>query len=106
MKALILSLLATTSAIGAVTMANPSSASAGEVYNREVNQERRIYDGVKDGQINRSEFRHLEAREERIDAQRRADLRQNGGHLTAAEYKQLNREENRASNAIYRDRHN
>jgi len=104
MKISALVLLAST-VLGTVAF-NPSIASAGEVYNRLENQQDRIQQGVRDGQINGREYRNLEHREASINKQRLADLKRDGGHLTARDYRHLNREENRASNAIYRDRHN
>jgi hypothetical protein len=104
MKAITIALLATT-AIGTVVL-NPTTASAGEVYNRELNQQYRIYKGVENGQISAREFRNLEIREARLDAQRRYDLYKDGGHLTAQDRARLNARENRISNSIYRDRHN
>ena len=104
MKGLALVLLAST-VLGTVVF-NPLIASAGEVANRLENQQNRIHQGVKDGQINHQEYKNLEHCEANINKQRLADLKKDGGHLTAKDYRQLNREENRVSNAIYRDRHN
>lgn len=104
MKISALVLLAST-VIGTVAF-NPAIASAGEVANRLENQQDRIQQGVRDGQINHREYRNLEHREASINKQRLADLKKDGGHLTAKDYRQLNREEDRVSNAIYRDRHN
>lgn len=104
MKVSALVLLAST-VIGTVAF-NPSIASAGEVANRLENQQDRIHQGGKDGQIDYREYKNLERREASINNQRLADLKKNGGHLTAKDYRQLNRREDRLSNAIYRDRHN
>ncbi|MBE9206802.1 hypothetical protein IQ244_09795 [Nostoc sp. LEGE 06077] len=82
----------------------PSVASAGEVYHREVNQQQRIYHGVKNGSIDRTELRQLERREASLEAARRRDVRRDG-HLTPQERRQLNRRENRFSHTIYRDKH-
>jgi len=89
----------------AAALFSPMVASAGEVYNRELHQEQRIFNGVKDSQLSRAEFRNLERRELSVNAQRMADLHRNGGHLTYGEYAHLNRELNGLSNSIYRDRH-
>jgi hypothetical protein len=104
MKSLILPILAITSVVGTFSLVNPSSASAGTIYNRELNQQQRIYDGVKQGTINPSEFRNLERREAHIDDQRRYYLSRDG-YLNRQEEGRLNSELNRVSNAIYRDRH-
>lgn len=104
MKSLILPVLVVTSVLSAIAFLNPSSASAGEIRDREVNQQQRIYNGVRQGEISRKEYRNLEAREARIEAQRRAYLRD--GNLNRREAARLTNEQNRVSQAIYRDRHN
>jgi hypothetical protein len=93
-------------AVCATAIFLPTIASAGEVYNREVHQQQRIHNGVRQGTINKREFRHLEGREAALNAARRHDLRTNNGHLTTQERRQLNHRENRISRSIYRDRHN
>lgn len=104
MKSLILPVLVVTSVLSAIAFLNPSSASAGEIRDREVNQQQRIYNGVKQGTISRQEYRNLETREARIAAQRRVYLRD--GNLNHREIARLTNEQNRVSQAIYRDRHN
>lgn len=84
----------------------PLAASAGEVRNREARQQARIGQGLRSGQITAGGATHLETRESDINASRRADLAANGGHLTGAESRGLNRRENALSNRIYADKHN
>ncbi|PZO38311.1 MAG: hypothetical protein DCF19_16670 [Pseudanabaena frigida] len=103
MKSLILPIIAATSLVGTIALLNPSSASAGTIRDREVNQQERIYQGVKQGEIGQKEYRNLETREARIDAQRRAYL--SDGNLNRREASRLTNEQNRVSRAIYRDRH-
>jgi hypothetical protein len=91
-------------AIGLAAVALP--ASAGEVHNRVGDQQARINQGVKSGQMTRGEYDRSEDHLRAINAQRKADLRANGGHLTAGEHAKLNREMNRNSNRIYFDKHN
>jgi hypothetical protein len=99
-------------ALGAVAAASfavalaPLAAQAGEVSNRIGDQQARIAQGVRDGQLTRGEFDRTEGDLARINAQRRADLRANGGTLTPAERGQLNRELNRNSERIYFEKHN
>ena len=90
----------------AAAIFSPMIASAGEVYNREMHQEQRIFDGVRDGQITASEFRNLERRELSVNAQRVVNLNHDGGHLTRDQYWKLNHRLNSISNSIYVDRHN
>jgi hypothetical protein len=71
---------------------------------REMNQERRIYQGVQSGQLSPREFRRLEYEQGRIrttEARMRAD-----GRLNPWERARLNRMENRSSRSIYRLKHN
>ncbi len=91
---------------GMLAMLVPLAASAQEVRNRELNQQRRIGQGLASGQITARGAAKLEARESRINASRRADLAANGGRLTAGERRNLNRRENAASARIYTDKHN
>jgi hypothetical protein len=83
----------------------PLAASAGEVNNRIHNENARIDGGVRDGQLTRNEYDHLDYSLDRIEAQRRADLRRDDGHLTFAQREQLNREESNLSRNIYFDNH-
>jgi hypothetical protein len=89
-----------------IVVAGALPARAGEVGSRVENQQDRINQGVRSGQLTYGEYRHVDGNLDRINAQRRADLRANGGHLTAAERAQLNRELNRNSDLIYFDKHN
>ncbi|GAC1408866.1 MAG: hypothetical protein NVSMB64_17520 [Candidatus Velthaea sp.] len=84
----------------------PLVANAGEVHNRIVRQNQRINQGVKSGELTYAEYHRLDRSADRINAQRRADLRANGGRLTPAEAAQLNREQNRLSDRISFDKHN
>ena len=83
----------------------PVAASAGEVQNRINNENTRIGAGVKDGQLTYGQYHRLDQTADRIQWQRNRDLRANDGHLTGAEYRNLNREENNLSDRIYWDRH-
>lgn len=84
----------------------PLAASAGEVENRIHDQRARIDQGVRNGSLTYREDRGVNNRLNQIQAQRNRDLRRNGGHLTAAQYAHLNREENHLSNRVFFDKHN
>jgi hypothetical protein len=77
-----------------------------EVGQRQRNQQERIAQGVKNGQLTPKETAHLEGRETAINKEVKNDRAANGGHLTPAEHRQVNRQQNRTSNAIYRKKHN
>lgn len=84
----------------------PLAAQAGEVYNREHDQQARINQGVRNGSLTDGEYRRDENHLDRINAQRSYDLRHDNGHLTGAQYHQLNRELNNNSERIYYTKHN
>lgn len=74
------------------------------IQKREKNQEKRIEQGVKSGQLTPQEAGKLETQQAKIkqDGERmKAD-----GKLTKAERKKLKREQDRASKNIYRKKHN
>lgn len=81
---------------------NPKS----EVGKRQENQQDRIAQGVKSGQLTAGETARLEGREANIHREVRNDRAANGGKLTGQEKAQVNRQQNRTSRAIYRDKHN
>jgi hypothetical protein len=89
-----------------VTSALPLTASAGELHNRFVNQQRRIAQGVESGRLTWGEYRADEARLQSIEAQRAALARAQGGRLSAAERAQFNAELNGESGRIYATKHN
>jgi hypothetical protein len=82
------------------------AASAAEVDQREANQQARIAQGVRSGQLTEGETAHLEHRESHVSNEIARDRAANGGHLTAAERSKVNRQQDRTSGAIYRDKHN
>ena len=77
-----------------------------EVGKREENQQDRIAQGVKSGQLTAGEAAHLENNESKINNEVRNDRAANGGTLTPQEKKQVNKQLNRQSRQIYRDKHN
>ena len=83
-----------------------NSTPTSEVGKRAENQQDRIAQGVKSGQLTAGEAAHLEGREAAINHEVKTDRAANGGKLTPAERQQINRQQNRTSKAIYRDKHN
>ena len=86
----------------AVQNTNPKS----EVGKRAENQQDRIGQGIKSGQLTASEAAHLENNEAKINHEVRNDRVANGGKLTPQERAKVNRQQNRQSRQIYRDKHN
>jgi hypothetical protein len=77
-----------------------------EVAQRKENQQDRIANGVKSGQLTAGETANLETKEAAINGETRADRAANGGKLTSAEKKQINQQQNQLSKQIYQDKHN
>jgi hypothetical protein len=77
-----------------------------EVGKRAENQQDRIAQGVKSGQLTAGETAHLEKNEAKINKEVRNDRAANGGKLTGQEKQQVNRQQNKMSRQIYRDKHN
>ena len=86
--------------------ANASHFGNNKVGQRRENQQDRIAQGVKSGQLTPSETAKLEKQQQGINKQVAKDRKANGGTLTASEKKQVNREQNQASRNIYRKKHN
>jgi hypothetical protein len=93
-------------AVTALVALLPLAANAGEVENRIQDQQARINQGVRSGNLTYGEDRRLQGAENRIQAERNRDLARNDGHLTGHEAASLNRQENRLSTRIYADKHN
>lgn len=77
-----------------------------EVGQRRENQQDRIAQGVKSGQLTAGETAKLENQQKGINQQVKADRSANGGKLTNGEKKQVNKEQNNASKNIYNKKHN
>jgi hypothetical protein len=85
---------------------DPGHPRVNQVNRREQNQQNRIANGVKSGQLTPGEAARLEKKENHIVKQEQRDMAKNNGHLTKAEQAKLNRDQNRVSKQIYRDKHN
>jgi hypothetical protein len=77
-----------------------------EVGQRRENQQERIAQGIKSGQLTAGEAAKLENQQKGINQQVAADRAANGGKLTAGEKAQVNKEQNKASKNIYNKKHN
>ena len=77
-----------------------------EVGKRAENQQDRIAQGIKSGQLTAGEASHLENKEAGINHEVAADRAANGGKLTGQEKAQVNRQQNNVSKQIYKDKHN
>jgi hypothetical protein len=86
--------------------ANTAHYGNNKVGQRRENQQDRIAQGVKSGQLTPSETAKLEKQQQGINKQVASDRKANGGTLTASEKKQVNKEQNQASRNIYKKKHN
>jgi hypothetical protein len=84
----------------------PATAAMSRVNTREANQQQRIAQGARSGQLTPGETAHLEHKEAHINNEVRNDRTANGGKLTSQERAQVNRQQNNASRQIYDDKHN
>src|SRR6266403_1529116 len=88
------------------TAATPAAKPKPTVAQRKENQQDRIAQGVKSGQLTAGETANLETKEAAINGETKADRAANGGKLTAAEKKHINGQQNQLSKQIYKDKHN
>jgi len=86
--------------------ANTAHYGNGEIGQRRENQQDRIAQGVKSGQLTAGETARLENQQQGINREGRADRQANGGHLTGADRRAINQSQNRASRNIYAKKHN
>ncbi len=84
----------------------PAATPKPTVARRKENQQDRIAQGVKSGQLTAGETSKLETKEAALNAETKADRAANGGKLTAAEKKQINGQQNQLSKQIDKDKHN
>jgi hypothetical protein len=84
----------------------PATPAMSRVNAREANQQARIGNGVKSGQLTPRETSHLENKEAHIKNEVHNDRAANGGKLTSQERAQVNHQQNNASKQIYEDKHN
>jgi hypothetical protein len=122
MKRILLNIIATL-ALGGLLAApgfaqNPNTQGAGpgkvdpnhprvnEVNAREQNQQNRIANGMKSGQVTPKEGAKLERQQQHIVNQEKKDMAKDNGHLTKADQAKLNKEQNKASKNIYDKKHN
>jgi hypothetical protein len=103
--ALIASLTLAPAAIFAQTTPTPSQHDY-DINQRKENQQDRVAQGVKSGQLTASETSRLEHQQAGINREERGMRAQDNGHLTQADRKTLHQQQNQESRRIYRDKHN
>ena len=97
----------------AVGIAVPLCAGAQTTYSqrhhisaRKGDQQARIGQGVRSGQLTPGETHHIEGQERGINHEERGMRSQDNGHLTAQDRHTLAHQQNQESRRIYRDKHN
>jgi len=88
------------------TPAASAPAKPATINQRKENQQDRIAQGVKSGQLTAGETAHLEHQEAGINKEERGMRAQDNGKLTKQDRKTLNKQQNQESRRIYRDKHN
>jgi hypothetical protein len=76
------------------------------INQRKENQQDRIGQGVKSGQLTAGEATNLERKEAGLNNQEQNMRAEDNGHLTTADKDKLTREQNNLSKQIYTDKHN
>ena len=98
-------------ALAALTLAFAGTASAAtqwdashprrvEVNHRLANQDRRIHQEVREGEMSRAEANRLHREDHRIRREERLMASQDGGHITRQDDRALNQQENHVSRQI------
>ena len=85
---------------------DPGHPRVNQVNQRETNQQNRIANGVKTGQLTPGQTARLERGEQRLQNNEKKDMAKDNGHLTKKDQHQLNREANHMSKRIAVDKHN
>ncbi len=84
----------------------PTPAAKPTINQRKENQQDRIGQGVKSGQLTAGETSHLERQEAGINKEERGMRAQDNGKLTRQDRKTLTAQQNQESRRIKRDKHN
>ena len=99
-------MLATATLCMSLTGAGLAQVTGQTIQSRKADQQGRIAQGVRSGQLTRGETRNLESRERSVNREEHAMRRADGGHLTAGDKAALTRRQNHISRSIYKDKHN
>jgi hypothetical protein len=96
---------ATTTSGAGPGVVDPGHPRVNEVNQREENQQQRIANGVSSGKLSARQTANLEKREASVQNREQKDMAEHNGHLTKSEQRGINRQQNRISNSIYKDKH-
>jgi hypothetical protein len=90
----------------AQTASTPAPVTGESVQDRKENQQDRIANGVKSGELNANETTTLEKKESNLNQEERDMRKLDNGKLTTADKTTLNQQQNQLSHQIYQDKHN
>lgn len=79
----------------------PAPKTDPSIAQRKENQQDRIGNGIKSGELTPGEASKLETKEAAINGETKADRAANGGKLTSAEKQKVNKQQNQVSKQIY-----
>lgn len=83
----------------------PAAAQERTIHERKENQQARIAQGVRSGQLTPRETARVEHKEAKLNRETRRMRAANGGHLTPREKAKVTRQQNQLSRDIYRQKH-
>lgn len=106
MKAIHVVLATVLVALPAVGSAQTNKYERHHINARKENQQDRVAQGVKSGQLTAGETSKLEHQEAGINKEERGMRAEDNGHLTAQDRHTLAAQQNQESKRIYRDKHN
>ena len=92
--------------LASVNGGRPQNAAMSRVGERSQNQQQRVGQGIRSGQMTAGETRNIEGRQASIHQQAASDRAANGGRLTQQEHQQVNQRQNNVSRSINNDKHN
>ena len=95
-----------TTPVGTKPLTDPKDATSKSIAARKTDQQDRIANGIKDGQLTAGESSKLEGQESAINKEETAMRAQDNGKLTKSDKETLTKQQNAESRRIRRDRHN
>ncbi len=106
MKAINIVLATILVALPAAGFAQTTKQERNHINARKENQQDRVAQGVKSGQLTAGETARLEHQESGINREERGMRAEDNGHLSAQDRRTLAKQQNQESRRIYRDKHN
>jgi hypothetical protein len=99
-------ILATAALCTLLTGAGFAQVTGQSIQERKNDQQGRIGQGVRSGQLSARETGNLERREASVNHEEHAMRRADNGHLTRGDKAALTRRQNHISRSVYHDKHN